>query len=166
LLVRRERGRGEPIDLSGLKAFDADFVLLGTGYLADARLTPAFADFAGDITRWSDKVETAGAEDEALAAAPYLGPGFELVEREAGTAPFLDDIHFLAFSAMTSTGRPVGDIASLRHNVPRLVSAIGHDLFLKDRALHLAHFLAPVSEGDLPREAYANALAAPAEAAE
>ncbi|WP_454916443.1 FAD-dependent oxidoreductase [Xanthobacter sediminis] len=160
------RGGGVRITLQSGDVFDADFVLLGTGYLADARLTPAFADFASDIARWSDKVETADAEDEALAAAPYLGPGFELVAREAGTAPYLSDIHFLAFSAMTSTGRPVGDIASLRHNVPRLVSAIGRDLFLKDRALHLARFLAPVSESDLPRETYASALAVPAEAAE
>ncbi|MFG1280019.1 FAD-dependent oxidoreductase [Xanthobacter autotrophicus] len=136
---------------------DVDFVVAGTGYLADPRLTPAFADFAPSIARWADRVEVADGEDEALAAAPYLGSGFELVEREAGTAPFLGNIHFLAFSAMTSTGRPVGDIASLRHNVPRLVSAIGRDLFVKDRALHLARFLAPVTE-DLPREAYADAI--------
>lgn len=63
---------------------------------------------------------------------------------------------------MTSTGRPVGDIASLRHNIPRAVSAIGRDLFLKDRATHLSRFLAPLGTGDLPREAYAAAIAAPA----
>ncbi|MFG1477963.1 FAD-dependent oxidoreductase [Xanthobacter sp. V4C-4] len=159
-------GAGARVTLASGETFDVDFVLLGTGYHADARLTPAFADFAPAIARWSDKVDTANADDEALAAAPYLGPGFQLVARDAGAAPFLDDIHFLAFSAMTSTGRPVGDIASLRHNVPRLVATIGRDLFVKDRALHLARFLAPVGDGDLPRDAYATALAAPAQAAE
>lgn len=153
-------GAGVRITLQSGDVFEADFVVLGTGYLTDARLFPAFADFAPAIARWSDKVETADAGDEALAAAPYLGPGFELVERRPGAAPFLSDIHFLAFSAMTSTGRPVGDIASLRHNVPRAVAAIGRDLFVKDRARHLARFLSPVGTEDLPREAYASAIAA------
>lgn len=157
---------GVRITLRSGEIFDADHVLLGTGYLADPRLTPAFADFATDIARWSDVVPSASIDDEALAAAPYLGAGFELVARPGQNAPFLADIHFMAFSAMTSTGRPVGDIASLRHNVPRLVAAIGRDLFLKDRALHLGRFLAPVADTDLPRDAYAAALAAPAEAAE
>lgn len=155
-------GAGVRITLASGAAIDVDFVLLGTGYLADARLFPAFADFAPSIARWSDRVASADAEEEALAAAPYLGPGFELVETTQGAAPFLADIHFLGFSAMTSTGRPVGDIASLRHNVTRAVAAIGRDLFLRDREIHLARFLAPVGTTDLPREAYAGALAAPA----
>lgn len=151
-------GDGVRITLTSGATFDADFILLGTGYQADARLFPPFADFAPAIARWSDKVAVE-AEDAALASAPYLGPAFELVETEKGAAPFLADIHFLAFSAMTSTGRPVGDIASLRHNIPRAVAAIGRDLFVADRAKHLARFLAPVGTDDLPRELYAGALA-------
>lgn len=137
---------------------DADFVITGTGYHSDARLEPAFAAFAGAIARWSDRVPTGSAEDEALARAPYLGPGFELVERVKGEAPFLADIHFVGFSAQTSTGRPVGDVASLRHNVPRLVSAIGRDLFVRDGAAYVERFLTPAAP-DLPEEAYAGALA-------
>lgn len=154
-------GAGVRVTLQSGETFDADFVVLGTGYLADARLFPAFADFAPAIARWSDRV-AADPADEALAAAPYLGSGFELVETRPGAAPFLADIHFIAFSAMTSTGRPVGDIASLRHNVPRAVAAIGRDLFVRDGAKHLARFLAPVGAEDLPRESYAAAIAAPA----
>lgn len=153
-------GAGVRLTLQSGAPFDADFIVLGTGYLADARLFPPFADFAPAIASWSDRVAVEEA-DEALAAAPYLGPGFELVETRPGEAPFLADIHFLAFSAMTSTGRPVGDIASLRHNVPRAVAAIGRRLFVADRAKHLARFLAPVGTEDLPREAYAAALSAP-----
>ena len=155
-------GEGVRITLGSGDTVDADFVVVGTGYLADARLFAPFADFAPAIARWSDRVATAAGEEEALAAAPYLGLGFELVEAQPGAAPFLADIHFLGFSAMTSTGRPVGDIASLRHNVPRAVAAIGRDLFLRDRSAHLARFLAPVGTTDLPREAYAGALAASA----
>ncbi|MFG1298243.1 FAD-dependent oxidoreductase [Xanthobacter sp. V3C-3] len=162
-LVQAEAaGAGARLTLRSGAVVDADFVVLGTGYRADARAFLPFAGFADAIARWSDRVATAGTEEEALAAAPYLGPGFELVETRPGAAPFLKDIHFLAFSAMTSTGRPVGDIASLRHNIPRAVSAIGRDLFVKDRAEHLARFLAPVGTTDLPREAYAAAIAAAA----
>ncbi len=149
---------GVRITLNSGATFDADFILLGTGYQADARLFPPFADFAPAIARWSDKVAVDEA-DAALASAPYLGPAFELKETEKGAAPFLADIHFLAFSAMTSTGRPVGDIASLRHNIPRAVAAIGRDLFVADRAKHLARFLAPLGSDDLPRDLYACALA-------
>ncbi|MDQ0506869.1 FAD-dependent oxidoreductase [Xanthobacter agilis] len=152
-------GEGVRITLNSGATLDADFILLGTGYQADARLYPPFADFAPAIARWSDKVAV-DAADVALASAPYLGPAFELVEREPDAAPFLADIHFLAFSAMTSTGRPVGDIASLRHNIPRAVAAIGRDLFVADRAKHLARFLAPVGADDLPRDLYAGAIAA------
>jgi len=152
-------GDGVRITLNSGATFDADFILLGTGYQADARLYPPFADFAPAIARWSDKVAVDEA-DAVLASAPYLGPAFELVESEPGAAPFLTDIHFLAFSAMTSTGRPVGDIASLHHNIPRAVAAIGRDLFVADRAKHLARFLAPVGTDDLPRDLYAGALTA------
>lgn len=152
-------GDGARITLHSGAVFDADFIVLGTGYLTDARLYPPFADFAPAIARWSDKVAVDGA-DAALATAPYLGPAFQLVEAEPGAAPFLADIHFLAFSAMTSTGRPVGDIASLRHNIPRAVAAIGRDLFVADRAKHLARFLAPEGTEDLPHDLYAGAIAA------
>ena len=154
------QGSGVRITLHTGATLDADFIVLGTGYLTDARLFPPFADFAPAIARWSDRVAVDEA-DAALAAAPYLGPAFQLVEAAAGAAPFLADIHFLGFSAQTSTGRPVGDIASLRHNVPRAVAAIGRDLFVADRAKHLARFLAPVGTDDLPRELYAAAIAAP-----
>jgi hypothetical protein len=45
-------------------------------------------------------------------------------------------------------GRPVGDTGSLKHNVPRLVSAIGRDLFVADRAWQLEH-LQRVAADDL-----------------
>ncbi|MBP2231880.1 cation diffusion facilitator CzcD-associated flavoprotein CzcO [Azospirillum agricola] len=138
-----------------------DFVIAGTGYAADLSRVPELAGFADRIARWGDRfTPEPGDEDAALGASPYLDPGFRFVETEPGQAPWLADIHYHGYSGMVSQGRPVGDIPSLRHNVPRLVSALGRDLFLADRERHLERMLAPTAD-DLTGEEYAHAVAEP-----
>jgi cation diffusion facilitator CzcD-associated flavoprotein CzcO len=135
-----------------------DFVIAATGYRLDVDGAPELAAFADSIARWSDRYAPPSDEaDPVLASSPYLGPGFQLMPRVPGTAPFLADIHFMGFAGTLSNGRPAGDIPSLRHNVARLVSAIGRDLFLADRKKHIARLSTPVPE-DLPVSAYAGAI--------
>ncbi len=136
-----------------------DFIIAATGYAADLTRAPELSGFADRIARWSDRfTPEPGDDDAALGGSPYLDAGFRFVEREPGSAPYLADIHYHGYSGMVSQGRPVGDIASLRHNVPRLVSAIGRDLFLADRAHHLDRMLAPTAD-DLTGDEYAHAIA-------
>ncbi|MEG1768084.1 MAG: NAD(P)/FAD-dependent oxidoreductase, partial [Comamonas sp.] len=85
---------------------------------------------------------------------PYLDAGFGFTAAQPGSAPWLADIHCLGAPAMASHGRPVGDTGSLKHNVPRLVSAIGRDLFVADRQWQLAH-LQRVAADDLDGSEYA-----------
>ncbi|MFT4043519.1 MAG: SidA/IucD/PvdA family monooxygenase [Gordonia sp. (in: high G+C Gram-positive bacteria)] len=112
-----------------------DFVIAGTGYQQDPATRPELASIAPHIARWRDVyVPPPGQESELLGAAPYLGSGYEFVERSVGTAPWLRDIHVFSIGANVSFGRPVGDIPSLRFGVPHLTAAITRDLVLADLA--------------------------------
>jgi FAD-dependent urate hydroxylase len=166
---RKTHGGGDGlahIETAAGERFTVDFVILGTGYAADLSRVPALADIAPHIALWADRyVPDPGDEDAGPAAAPYLDAGFRFMEKTPGAAPFLADIHYLGYSGMVSQGRPVGDIPSLRHNVPRLVREIGRDLFLADREHHLARMLAPVAD-DLTGAEYADAAATEAAATE
>ncbi|WP_068269368.1 FAD-dependent oxidoreductase [Aldersonia kunmingensis] len=115
----------------GTRSFD--FVIAGTGYQQDPATRPELVAIAPLVARWSDVHSPApGFESELLGSAPYLGSGYELTERDPGTAPWLRDIHVFSIGASVSFGLPVGDIPSLRTGVPRLVEAITRDLVLAD----------------------------------
>lgn len=119
----------------GVRTFD--YVIAGTGYQQDPHTRPELATIAPYIARWRDVyTPPEDLENALLAVAPYLGAGYELTERQPGTAPWLADIHVFSIGASVSFGRPVGDIPSLRIGVPRLTQAITRDLVLAD--LHAA----------------------------
>ena len=124
---------------------DFDYVIAGTGYQQDPRTRPELATIAPHIALWKDVyTPPEDVADDLLAVAPYLGPGYELTEKQPGSAPWLADIHVFSIGAGVSFGRPVGDIPSLRTGVPRLTQAITRDLVLAD--LRVAQS-APVAAG-------------------
>lgn len=132
----RQEG-SEVVVATGAGEHRFDFVVAGTGYVQDVTARPELAGLSDQIARWSDRfTPPEGAEQPKLAAFPYLGPGFEFLERTPGALPALGDIHCFNYGASMSHGRAVGEIASLRHGAPRLVHAIGRDLFLKDWPAH------------------------------
>ncbi|MDO4927547.1 MAG: NAD(P)/FAD-dependent oxidoreductase [Corynebacterium sp.] len=65
------------------ESFDADFIIAATGYTIDLYNRPELANFADDITLWSDVY--APAADHPMGAYPYLGDGFQFIAR--GNAP-------------------------------------------------------------------------------
>lgn len=120
--------------------FVFDHLVLGTGYAVDLAARPELARIAPQIATWGQHYQPEwGTPDAELGRHPYLDAGFGFTEAEPGRAPWLADIHCLGAPAMASHGRPVGDTGSLKHNVPRLVSAIGRDLFLADREWQVRH---------------------------
>ncbi|MBN9089343.1 MAG: NAD(P)/FAD-dependent oxidoreductase [Reyranella sp.] len=114
-----------------------DVVLMGTGFDVDMSRRPEFAAFASNIKIWGDtrSPEDAKANGEA-ALYPYLGPGFELMEKEPGRTPLLSDIHLFNWGSILSQGALAGDIPGLFVGSPRLVQAISHSLFRADVAQH------------------------------
>jgi hypothetical protein len=111
-----------------------DFVLAGTGYQYDPRTRPELAEIAPHIALWRDRYEPpAELTHESLGCFPYLGPGYELVEKVPGTADFAGRIHVFSAAAGLSFGIPAGDAQSLATGIPRLVDALSRDLFFEDQ---------------------------------
>ena len=120
----------------------ADFAILGTGFAADFTRRPEYRLFAGQVALWRDRyTPPPGLENPDLGSFPYQGPGYQLLEREPGAAPWLADIHGYFFASIPSLGRAAGETGSLKHGVPRVVNAIGRDLFLADAEQHVARML-------------------------
>ena len=110
-----------------------DFVIAGTGYSADIASRPELGDFGARIRTWGD-VYTPPAEerDEALAVYPYLGAGHELREKTAGQAPFLKHIHVQNPAGFLSFGLPIGDVPSMKRDIPAIVGRVSSDFFRDD----------------------------------
>ena len=134
--------------------FRCDFVIAATGYFADPNARPELAGIASQIMLWRDRVEAA---DEYLGAHPYLGAGHEYVPREAGGAGYLRDIHVQNPSGFVSFGLPIGDVPSMRRDIPAIVARISRDLLLGDMAAHEQRMFADVAP-DFPPSLYAAAV--------
>jgi cation diffusion facilitator CzcD-associated flavoprotein CzcO len=110
-----------------------DFVIAGTGYSANIAARPELRDFAGQITRWRDRYAPAADEqDEMLADHPYLGAGHEFLDKTPGAAPLLRDIHVQNPAGFVSFGLPIGDVPSMKRDIPVIIGRISADLFRAD----------------------------------
>jgi cation diffusion facilitator CzcD-associated flavoprotein CzcO len=110
-----------------------DFVIAGTGYSADIAARPELRDFAGQILLWRDLYSPPPDErDEMLACHPYLGAGHEFREKTPYAAPLLKHIHVQNPSGFVSFGLPIGDVPSMKRDIPVIVSRISSDLFRDD----------------------------------
>ncbi|MGO4328744.1 FAD/NAD(P)-binding protein [Cupriavidus sp. 2TAF22] len=135
-----------------------DFAIAGTGYLVDPSARPELADIAPHVLRWRDRYQPpADARDDELGASPYLGSGLEYLEKTPGSAPWLRDIHVHNPGGFASTGVPLGDVPSMRRDIPGAVARISRDLLLADLALHELRIRADVP-ADFGPELYASAV--------
>jgi FAD-dependent urate hydroxylase len=127
VVVRTSRG----------KTFDADFIILGTGFTVETTARPEIAHFADAIATWADRytppTELAQAE---LAGFPYLGPHFEFTERRPGEAPFLADIHCFNHAASMSIGKVAGDIPAISIGAAWLAEGIAAEFYNRDIEAH------------------------------
>lgn len=115
------------------ETFEFDFAIAGTGYFVDPVARPELADFSQHILRWRDRYQPpADLGDDELGAYPYLGRGHEYQEKKPGTAPYLKNIHVYNPTGFVSFGLPIGDIPSIKRDVPAVVSRISHDFFFED----------------------------------
>jgi len=139
-------------------AFQFDFAIAGTGYFVDATARPELADFAPDILVWRDKfTPPTGTEDSYLSAHPYLGAGHEYLEKTPGAAPFLKDVHVQNPAGFVSFGLPIGDVPSMKRDIPAIVARISSDLFFADLDLHERRMTGDVA-ADFPPALYASAV--------
>ncbi|WP_198971677.1 SidA/IucD/PvdA family monooxygenase [Xylophilus sp. ASV27] len=126
--------------------FRFDFVIAGTGYSTDPSERAELAGIAPQVLRWRDRfAPPADQRDDALGASPYLGAGLEYLEKTPGSAPWLRHIHVYNPAGFASVGVPLGDVPSMRRDIPALVRRLSEDLALADLPLHEARIT-----GDVP----------------
>lgn len=118
------------------RSIELDHLILGTGYQTRLELRPELARVAPHVLLWRHRDVPPECGDESWGQYPYVGRGFELVERSHGTAPWLERVHVFNFASILSHGWHVGDVGSLAYTVPRLVEGVSRGLFEQDRALH------------------------------
>jgi cation diffusion facilitator CzcD-associated flavoprotein CzcO len=149
----RPAGAGIEVEVaSGRLAFD--FAILGTGFVTDLGERPELAPFAGEIALWRDRfVPPPGESSDEMAAFPYLGPGFEFLEKRPGAAPFLGRIRCFNYGAAVSHGLVSGDIPGLQVGAERLARSLVEDLFTADIERHWSALVA-ADEGELATTPY------------
>jgi cation diffusion facilitator CzcD-associated flavoprotein CzcO len=127
IIIENERG----------ERHEVDFVIVGTGFVTDLARRPELAAVEPHVARWADRYRPPDGEQNAdLARHPYLGPAFELTERNPGEAPYLRTLYNYTFGGLLSLGFGGASISGMKYSVPRLVGGITGSLFVEDRAAH------------------------------
>lgn len=109
---------------------DADFVILGTGFGVDLHARPEFAAIAPHVATWGDRYTPPASETDAAAALyPYVGPGFELTEKQPGSMPALRNIHLFNAGSLVSMGPIAGGLNGMPFGIPRLIAGLSRDFF-------------------------------------
>jgi cation diffusion facilitator CzcD-associated flavoprotein CzcO len=108
----------------------ADFLILGTGFAVDLQARPEFAGLADHVAAWGDRYSPAPTDANAIAARyPYVGPHFELMEKQPGRMPALRNIHLFNAGSLVSMGPVAGGLNGMPFGIPRLLAGISRDLF-------------------------------------
>ncbi|NQW12106.1 MAG: NAD(P)/FAD-dependent oxidoreductase [Alphaproteobacteria bacterium] len=136
--------------------FEADYLIIGTGFDIDLSHRPELAGVAEHVALWADRFAPPAEEaNERLSRYPYLGPTYEFLERNPGTAPWLRHLRLFTYGTTVSFGPSGASINAMKFAAPRLVGGILRDLFREDIESHwnslksydLPEFLLPGEEG-------------------
>jgi FAD-dependent urate hydroxylase len=142
--------------------FRFDYVIAGTGYFVDPAERPEIANFADKIRLWRDQYTPPPDQvDSFLGSHPYLGEAHEYTEKTPGQAPYLRNIHVHNPAGFVSFGLPIGDVPSMRRDIPLVTARISRDLFLDDLASHEQRMTGTIA-ADFAAEVYASSIWKPA----
>ncbi len=118
-------------------AFQADFLICGTGVEMDFSRRPELVRVAGNIACWADRYDPPAEErDDRLARFPYLAPDFSLMPRQPGLTDWMTDIHLFSIASSMSFGPSGSSINAMTTAVPKLVSGLTRGLFTGDLDRH------------------------------
>lgn len=115
----------------GSERFDA--AIIATGFDVDLIERPEIQAFRDAILTWGDRVgEQSAAEHPEAARFPYLGSGFELIERAPGSCPGLSHVYLFNWGSTMSHGALAGDIPGLAVGAQRVAEGVARALFVAD----------------------------------
>lgn len=111
-----------------------DFLIVATGFSVDPMQMPELGDLAPHVRRWIDVIGDAppALRRREIETFPVLGPGFELLPRDASAPPELGRIHLVNYGAHLSHGGIASDIPGVMVAGERVADAILRALFLED----------------------------------
>ncbi|MEM1130291.1 MAG: NAD(P)/FAD-dependent oxidoreductase [Pseudomonadota bacterium] len=134
-------GDGVRIHFADGTSYDADFLILGTGFLTDPMSRREFGDTAGRIQLWQDVYDPPDDEKNAdLGRFPSLNPDFTFREKEPGTDPWLRHVYCFNYGATASLGKVSGDIPGVSDGAAWLSRAIAARLYAEDVESHWQGF--------------------------
>jgi len=118
-------------------SYEADFVILGTGFVIDPMARTEFGDTAGNIQLWRDVyTPPEGEESGDLGRFPYLNTDFTFREKHPGTAPWLSNVYCFNYGASASLGKVSGDIPGISEGAAWLARAMAAKLYSEDIDVH------------------------------
>ncbi|ANF56663.1 NAD(P)-binding domain-containing protein [Halotalea alkalilenta] len=138
-----ELEHGLLIATRGERNFEADFLIIATGFSIELEARPELAALTPMIARWRDRfTPPAELESVELGAFPWLGDGFQFTERTPGSAPALANLHAFNYGATLSLGKVSGDIPAISVGAAWLAQSIAADLYREDIDQHWQALLA------------------------
>lgn len=136
-----ETANGVKISLGENDSYEADFLILGTGFVVDPMARKEFGDVANEIQLWRD-VYTPPADEanEDLGRFPYLNGDFTFNEKTKGKAPWLSKVFCFNYGATASIGKVSGDIPGVSEGAEWLAKSISSVLYVEDVDTHWQAF--------------------------
>lgn len=118
--------------------FSVDFLILATGFTVNLSKRPELALIEHSILLWKDKLpEHILSKMPKLGFFPYLGPHFEFIEAEPGSASYLKNIYCFNYGALLSHGLLSNDIPGISAGAARLAQGITTAFFLENCELYM-----------------------------
>ena len=132
-----ERNGAVDVGFADGTSYEADFVILGTGFSIDPMSRTEFGAAAADILLWKD-VYTPPADEPSrdLGQFPYLNDDFTFKEKVAGQAPWLSNVYCFNYGASASLGKVSGDIPGISEGASWLARALAAQLYVEDVEQH------------------------------
>ncbi|MGJ8526070.1 FAD-dependent urate hydroxylase [Halomonadaceae bacterium LMG 33818] len=152
-----ETSEGLSIMTASGKYDEADFIIAATGFKTDVTAPTELSELSPFIALWKDRyTPPEGLENEALSSSPWLGKGFQFIERDEGELPALKNVHAFNAAASLSLGKVSGDIPSVSVGAGWLARCIASDLYNDDIEEHwqaLLDYSKPELDGSEWRDA-------------
>ncbi len=134
--VAREDGRLAVMTAKG--TYDADFLILGTGYRMDLSAVPSLKDHLGEIALWRDMyTPPADLPGNGLELSPWLNPDFTFCPKPGGPRTWHDQVFNFSRGAQLSMGVQTIGLSGIRFGMARLAASVEKYFFKEDSAVYL-----------------------------
>lgn len=112
------------------RSLTVDHVILGTGFAIDLSAPAELTEYAPLIQTHADLLADLATPAQAeWLTFPALSPSFQFQERQAGSAPWLENLYCFTYAAAMTHGNVSGDIPAVSEGAERLAQGMAGDLF-------------------------------------